>query len=525
MFRAKRYCAVATTAALLFGVPAHAQRLLETDGVELRGSARIAEYSAGICRVRPESHSETEYARIAGNDGQALDVWELEFSVHNGSGRPLEHLIARYGIESRWPPCTNWDLSPGADRDPLAWSDVAGHVQRSGSGSPVRAGETIRERRFVLVFQDDPAPRFANWSLDFKFAGDRPTSSTDASEQTPEVAERDGAPTHGARQPAATGADWPLCANTDKIEPCWRALEGRPDCRLLDGSNNPGTQVRLAGPGDCVGGKLSGAMLKLEWSVGGATESLSGAAVQGVRQGQWTAIHPGGTYHTTFFDGLYWSEYARFGEVTPEMYAELSKTAAVESAKYAHQLPWGAAENRNASPDMLAILADHEDDTVRRYVAANPSTEAEVLAILAKDEGNSVREAVASNSSTEPEVLAILAKDQNFRSVRRAVARNPTTPVATLYGLSLDVLAAPRSSEQVAEALACNEATPAGALRTLSGADEPLVRAYVANRADLPAAVRASLRQDADELVRCVADSGSLRACFDALGWVGDPLC
>lgn len=106
---------------------------------------------------------------VRGNEGQPLDLWEVRFSVYNGSDCALDHLIARYGIETKWPPCTSWDVVPDGHSS-TTWSDTAGHMQRSGPASSTEPGETISETKLVLVFHADPPPRFANWSVDFDFA-------------------------------------------------------------------------------------------------------------------------------------------------------------------------------------------------------------------------------------------------------------------------------------------------------------------------------------------------------------------
>ena len=44
--------------------PAFGQRLLETDGIELRGTARVVTYAASLCNVLEASHTKEEYERI-----------------------------------------------------------------------------------------------------------------------------------------------------------------------------------------------------------------------------------------------------------------------------------------------------------------------------------------------------------------------------------------------------------------------------------------------------------------------------
>ena len=113
-------------AVLVLGMAADAsaQQLLETDGIELHGTARVVTSAAGTCNVLEASHTATEYERMQANHGQPLDVWQLDFSVRNGSGRWLDHLIALYGIEARRPDCTNWTGPTGTYSEPVQWAST-----------------------------------------------------------------------------------------------------------------------------------------------------------------------------------------------------------------------------------------------------------------------------------------------------------------------------------------------------------------------------------------------------------------
>ena len=165
--------AIAVTV-LVMAVDAPAQRLLETDGIELRGTVRIVTYAASLCNVLEASHTEEEYERIKANHGQPLDVWQLDFSVYNGSGKWLDHLIALYSIESKWPDCTNWSGDgpgggpSGTYSEPVQWTGTAGHIQETGR-NVVAPGATLTATTFILVFHEDPPPQFANWSVNFRF--------------------------------------------------------------------------------------------------------------------------------------------------------------------------------------------------------------------------------------------------------------------------------------------------------------------------------------------------------------------
>ena len=90
---------------LLLAADARGQRLLETDGVELLGEAQLVMSGGGTCNVL---ESDTAYDRKKENHGAPMDIWRLDFTVRNGSGRWLDHLIARFQIDSEWPDCTNW---------------------------------------------------------------------------------------------------------------------------------------------------------------------------------------------------------------------------------------------------------------------------------------------------------------------------------------------------------------------------------------------------------------------------------
>ena len=169
---------------------ASAQRLLEIDGVELHGTAQLVMSGGGTCNVL---ESDTAYEEKKENHGVPMDVWRLDFSVRNGSGRWLDHLIARFQIESEWPDCTNWD-GPEAGEFPqnIEWADSIGHIQESGR-NVVSPGQTLTETRFLIVLRGDPEPRFANWSLDFDFAAAQPPPASQS-----------GAPGSPAATPTAT---------------------------------------------------------------------------------------------------------------------------------------------------------------------------------------------------------------------------------------------------------------------------------------------------------------------------------
>ena len=176
---------------LALAVDARGQRLLETDGVELRGEAQLVMSGGGTCNVL---ESDTSYEENKANDGAPMDIWRLDFSVRNGSGRWLDHLIARYQIDSEWPDCTNWDgPNPGEFAQPVEWTNSGGFIQESGR-NVVAPAQTLTQTKFFIVLSGDPEPRFSNWSMDFDFAVNPPTGAAAAA----------GTPGPLAPAPAAT---------------------------------------------------------------------------------------------------------------------------------------------------------------------------------------------------------------------------------------------------------------------------------------------------------------------------------
>ena len=168
---------VLTLALLLYpalAADARGQELLEIDGIELRGEAQLVQSGGGTCNVL---ESDTAYEAKKANHGAPMDIWRLDFTVRNGSGRWLDHLIARFQIESEWPDCTNWDV-PTAYQLPqdIEWAGSIGNIQESGR-NVVSPGQTLTETRYLIVLRGDPEPRFSNWSMNFDFAAAPPLAA------------------------------------------------------------------------------------------------------------------------------------------------------------------------------------------------------------------------------------------------------------------------------------------------------------------------------------------------------------
>ena len=278
-------------ALLIVATPGQARRLLETDGIELHGTARVLEYGAGTCHVLEASHTAEEYERIKENEGKPLDVWQLDFSVYNGSGKALDHLIALYGIESPWPPCTNWSDSYSK---PLKWTDTNGHIQRSGKPFSVAPGETLTEEILIIVFHGDE-PRFADWRVNFTFAEGthateaaqppQPQATPPAEQPTPaQAAAPQPAPAPGLSSGISAGE---TCAGKPEGSACWQELDNQPGGYLWNSSLGVNSSATWSGA--CAGGLAEGTG-ELTWVWGSDREesvTSTGQLQQGKQHGQW----------------------------------------------------------------------------------------------------------------------------------------------------------------------------------------------------------------------------------------------
>ena len=167
------FCALA-----LLASPASAEVLYDREGIQLQGTARIVSRNAATCNVLEEKYSPEEYQKMKANQGRPLHVWQLDMSVHNKTGKPLDFLSADFNIESPWQPCTNWS-GEGPGGGPAGdFVDAEGHPKRLTWADTLkvlsmpygmRVGQVERDTVFLSVFHED-RPVFKNWWVDFTFA-------------------------------------------------------------------------------------------------------------------------------------------------------------------------------------------------------------------------------------------------------------------------------------------------------------------------------------------------------------------
>ncbi|MER7844437.1 hypothetical protein ABTZ03_10885 [Kitasatospora sp. NPDC096077] len=156
------------------------------------------------------------------------------------------------------------------------------------------------------------------------------------------------------------------------------------------------------------------------------------------------------------------------------------------------------AAGNPATPGAAAarLAADHV--MVRQTLATHPGLPADAYHRLGGDEIPLVRANLAGNPGIDDPLIRRLAEDDGH-DVRRSLAHHPRVP--------LDVLARLAAATRTGPALLPRIATADPAeLTELAGSSEPRVRALVAARRDLPAALRDRLAADPDaRVVKAVA--------------------
>ncbi|WP_419161008.1 toxin-antitoxin system YwqK family antitoxin [Candidatus Palauibacter sp.] len=262
-----------------------AQLLLEEEeeGIELRGVARLVETGAGTCNVSEARETAASYERKKANHGRPIDIWRLDFSVYNGSGEPLEHLIADYRIASENPPCTDWSWpETGRYPDLIGWGGVAGLIQRTGSRNPTAPGETLTDTKYIFALHQHE-PRFETGSVDFSFAADAPGAAPPPSADRREV-----------------------CLQGPSAYPCWMELADQPECYIwVQRHVNP----TVTWSGECSDGYAQGTgTIGYSYRRGGrlpmVDRTAHGLLVDGKRQGHWvTRLASGKSFEGPYVGG------------------------------------------------------------------------------------------------------------------------------------------------------------------------------------------------------------------------------
>ena len=151
-----------------------------------------------------------------------------------------------------------------------------------------------------------------------------------------------------------------------------------------------------------------------------------------------------------------------------------------------------AAENKAATPELLAILAKCPQWDVRVKVVQHPHVTEQILETMVNDESYEVRRAIAKHAKFAS-ILKRMSRDEEDM-VRADVAENPFTPQEVLEELLNDPEA------YVIDNMACNPKAPADILRKIVAKGIGLK--HVANNPNAPLDVLEVLMKSDDDEVR-----------------------
>ncbi|MGW5676986.1 hypothetical protein ACWEV4_18225 [Streptomyces sp. NPDC003860] len=176
---------------------------------------------------------------------------------------------------------------------------------------------------------------------------------------------------------------------------------------------------------------------------------------------------------------------------------------------------------RNAATPAEAVVAfvstvEHPSTALRWALAGRPDLAAQACVRLATDPVPGIRGELAENPAIDDAVIRTLARDHD-PEVRRRLAHHPR--------VSLGVLRELARTSRIGSALLPRIATATAAeVDGLAAAPDPVIRMLVAQRRDLPPAVRDRLVGDADaKVAKSIAahpglSEGQLRALVDRYG-------
>ena len=94
--------------AALAGSAAPAETFHSQDGVWFEGAIRMVVSETAVCNVLEGHYREPVYERLKANHGQPLNLWRVDISVRNESGRWIDSLRAEIWVRSEHPPCSDW---------------------------------------------------------------------------------------------------------------------------------------------------------------------------------------------------------------------------------------------------------------------------------------------------------------------------------------------------------------------------------------------------------------------------------
>ncbi|MER5378062.1 hypothetical protein [Streptomyces sp. NPDC002553] len=167
-------------------------------------------------------------------------------------------------------------------------------------------------------------------------------------------------------------------------------------------------------------------------------------------------------------------------------------------ASASHDVRRAALANPATPAEAAAGFAGHPGHRLRRALAAHPGLPAEAARRLAADPDPGVRADLARNPAVDETSMRRLAEDEDM-DVRRSLALNPRVPLDVLVRLARAARIASTLLPRIAPA------SPEEVGR-LAASPDAAARMAVAQRRDLPAAVRDALAADPDaKVVKSVA--------------------
>ncbi len=289
---------LAWTTILWAGAFTQAEILYQKDGIQFQASVRVFRYNAYTCNVLEEKHSDEKYEELKANQGRPLHLWQVSYSVYNGTEKGIEYLRAFVDVGSNWPPCDNWDKSSGWNINELPvseipqWAGIWGLIQMPHGMRPLQA---VQEEKYLLVFHTEQ-PGIDRWDINYTFDDDpTPSGSRQTRQESPQPRSRQPVP-QPEPAPAPAPKPEPAIPEQDRCEgkqhgtPCWRRVDSPSDCHVwfeeFRGTAGTGPGISRVWTGECVDGVAQG-QGELKWSTEGREIVEIGHFEKGRREGQW----------------------------------------------------------------------------------------------------------------------------------------------------------------------------------------------------------------------------------------------